>query len=105
MDNVKPLAFAESTEETCETLENLHGRCLKWSDMHGAEFSPTKYPNVYLVKQRSILTTPLHFRNVVLHPSPSTHIVASSLTLSLSDSLMLLPLRQKCVHTHMPSPS
>ncbi len=75
MDDVNPLAFGESIEKTCETLEILHERCLKWSDMHGAEFAPTKYTLVHLVKQRSIPTTPLHLRNFVLHPSLSTRIL------------------------------
>jgi hypothetical protein len=105
VDDVNPLAFGESTEETCETLEILHECCLKWSDMHGAEFAPTKYTLVHLVKQRSIPTTLLHIRNFVLHSSPSTRILGLIIDSKLSWTLMLLPLRQKCPHRHMPSPS
>jgi hypothetical protein len=49
VDNVNPLAIGKSIEETCETLEILRERCLKWSDMHGAEFAPRKYTLVNLV--------------------------------------------------------
>jgi hypothetical protein len=59
-NDVNSLAFGESTEETCEMHEILHELCLKWSDMHGAEFAPTKNTLVHLVKQKSIPTTPLH---------------------------------------------
>ncbi len=42
VDDFNPLAYCESTEETCETLEILHKCCLKWSDMHGTKFAPKK---------------------------------------------------------------
>jgi hypothetical protein len=84
VDDVNPLAFGISTEETCETLEILHERCLKWSDMHGAEFAPKKYTLVHLAKQRSTPTTPLHLRNVTLHPSTSACILGLIIDSKLS---------------------
>jgi hypothetical protein len=84
VDDINSLAFGESTEETCETLEILHERCLKWSDMHGAEFAPRKYTLVHLVKQRSIPTTSLHLRNFTLHPSPSARILGLIIDSKLS---------------------
>jgi hypothetical protein len=105
VDDANPLAFGESTEETCESLEMLHKRCLKWSDMHGAEFAPTEYTLVHLVKQRSIPTTPLHLRNFVLHPSPSTRILGLIIDSKLSWRPHVAAIKEKSAHRHMPSPS
>jgi hypothetical protein len=52
--------------------------------MHGAEFVPTKFTLVYLVKQRSIPTTPLYLSTLVLHLSPSTLIMGLVVDFRLS---------------------
>ncbi len=42
VDDVNNLAFGLSTEETCTALKEIHSRCLRWGEMHGASFCPRK---------------------------------------------------------------
>ncbi len=45
---------------------------------------PTKYTLAHLIKPRSIPTTPLHLRSLVLHPSLSTRILGLIIDCKLS---------------------
>ena len=48
VDDVHLLAYSESTETNCATLEKAHNLCLKWAATHGASFAPHKYELIHM---------------------------------------------------------
>lgn len=50
VDDVHLMAYGNSTEANCKTLERAHTLCLKWAQKHGASFAPTKYELMHLTR-------------------------------------------------------
>jgi hypothetical protein len=78
VDDVNILAFGKSTEETCSTLNEMHRRCLRWGEMHGASFALEKYALVHFHKKKMNIPTTL----LILPPTtliPSQHARVSGL--------------------------
>jgi hypothetical protein len=85
VDDENILAFGLSTEETCIALKEIHSRCIRWGEMHGASFAPDKYALVHFTKKkRQIPTTPLHLPTTTLHPSPHACVLGLILDSKLS---------------------
>jgi hypothetical protein len=85
VDDANILAFGKSTEETCSVLKEIHSRCLKWGDMHGASFAPHKYVLVHFPKKkRNLPITPLELPTYTFHPSPHACVLSLILNSKLS---------------------
>ena len=48
VDDIHLIAYGNSTESNCKTLEKAHQICLKWAQRHGASFAPKKYELIHL---------------------------------------------------------
>jgi hypothetical protein len=97
MDDVNALAFGETTEDNCRTLQSIHERCLEWARKHGASFAPEKYILVHFTKARTKHNTacPLTLPSLTITPCPSARVLGVILDKTLSWQLHLQHIKSK----------
>lgn len=53
VDDTNILTWSQTTEGNCKRLEELHTRCEKWAERHGARFAPEKYQLIHFTRSRT----------------------------------------------------
>jgi exonuclease III len=53
VDDTNILAWSDTTEENCRTLQTKHDLCEDWARRHGAKFAPEKYQLIHFSKART----------------------------------------------------
>ena len=72
IDDVSILAAAETPQQTCKILKNIHQKAITWAKQHGSQFAPAKYELVHFNKDPRINTThPLRLPHTTVEASPS----------------------------------
>ena len=50
VDDINILTWGPTTEKNCQTLQQLHNKCLDWAVRHGATFAQKKYELIHLTR-------------------------------------------------------
>jgi hypothetical protein len=71
------LAYSDSTEGNCQTLEQAHRRCLEWADRFGMKFAPQKYELIHFTTKRKKynLAATIKLGNVTKEPTSSVRVL------------------------------
>ncbi len=74
-NDLNPLAYGDSTDETRKTLATICRCFLRWSNMLGAKLALEDGTYVHLVKQKYVQTITLHLRTFTLYPRTSASVL------------------------------
>jgi hypothetical protein len=71
------LAYSDSTEGNCQTIEQAHKRCLEWAGRFGMKFAPQKYELIHFTTKRKKfnLAATIRLGNVTKEPTSSVRVL------------------------------
>ena len=94
-DDTNIIAFGQTAQENCRTLERAWAVCEKWSESRGMEFAPGKSELIHFSRTRNPLTDRVQLGNTTKEPTTSTRFLGVWLDRKLTWKAHLKEVQQK----------
>jgi hypothetical protein len=94
-DDTNIIAFGQTAQENCRTLERAWAVCEKWSKSRGMEFEPGKSEVVHFSRTRNPLADRVRLGNTLKEPTTSTRFLGVWLDRKLTWKAHLKGVQQK----------
>ena len=76
VDDVNLIAYGDSTEDNCRSLQEVHRECMEWARRYGARFAPEKYELMHFTRRQCFhLEAPIQVEGRVIHPRSAMRVL------------------------------